>query len=514
MILFGDYSLPVFYHHRSSMLEKLCFAKQGSVDCLIPDNAKGIQFEHHFTRTNCGLFDVSHMGRIRIHGNDSFSFVDFILPSDVDHLSFDSIDQNSSLSIGGGRYTVILDDQAHIIDDVVIYRIAKDDYYLCCNSVNRKKLFDWLKTVYDRDFFSKNIYIDDLSSVSSQIAIQGPKSTLVLNTIFNDQNIDDCLLNLDMENIISKLKYMRCVVCGDLENPVIIARSGYTGEIGFELYFPNSSKLCYALWPRLFDQDENIGVLPIGLGARNTLRLEAGFLLHGVDIDHHSNIFLASLGWLRSKSVKQYIGKNACDRYANHYSQLSKLSSKINKVCQKKSDHCLQSKIDKQDDKQEVIYSYTNWMAHNDQTFRISGFEVCADGIIIRDNTKLYGFVYQFDNLHSHHYPSLNIDLCNNCDDLDPGKKNNSDKVIAQFNDLVKRAQSFMVKPRAFEFICVGKVTSGSFLPTVKKSGGMVRISKLGLVDELLWCYLRRRWVSVKICDSKFYPSRAFDDLS
>ena len=503
MISFCDYKLPAFYQYDDATM--LRYKDQNS---NIPVKSRGIQFEHHFCRNYCGFFDISHMGRIKIDGQESFKFINFLLPSDIDHLKVNSF---KDYNLGQGRYSALLDELGHIIDDVVVYLIKKNSYYLCCNSINLDKVFHWLKSVKNKFFIDNDVTISDLTDKSFQIALQGPKTLKVLKSLLDDEQYSVCF----------EMNYMDCVSF-DLEdqNYFIVARSGYTAEFGFELYYPtnNSDSDHYdKVVDEIFLNVNDLPVLPIGLGARNTLRLEAGFLLHGTDFDQTSNLFLANLSWLISKKDKDYIGKKPThnyktlyDKYNNNYQQTKSLAS--------------------------TAFEYNFSFA------KLYGFLMVTEKAIVRDNTIAYGFIKECD--HNKDYKSLNyhrlivkdltlflpfdLKISENSEILDyftkeikksidkhrdkvnDDNENNddNDKKLTFTESINKNCQSS--KQDVFVFSEVGVVRSGSFLPTLNRSGGIVSLNLHSnqILDRL--CFLsRKKWVFAKLSSYVFYQSKA-----
>ncbi len=228
---------------------------------------KGIKEEHRIVREQVGLFDVSHMGEVFVNGRDSLEFLQYVTSNDV-----------SKLLPGRIQYSYLPNETGGIVDDFLLYMIAENSYLLVLNASNLKKDLMWLR--------SKNTFeckIIDKSSEFSLLALQGPKSINLL------QKLTD--INLD------SIKYYNFIISNvcDIKD-VIISRTGYTGELGFELYVKNDN--VRKLWNYLFSTSEELH--PIGLGARNTLRLEKGFCLYGNDIDENTSPISAGLSWITS----------------------------------------------------------------------------------------------------------------------------------------------------------------------------------------------------------------------
>ena len=230
----------------------------------MPVQYEGVIAEHLAVRNNVGVFDVSHMGEIFISGDGADKFLQYITSNDV-----------SKLYNGKVQYSCLPNNNG-IVDDILVYKIDINSYLLVVNASNIKKDLDWLNT---NNSFGCNI--DNKSNDYSLLAVQGPKSLELLNKLSNE-----ALNNIEYYNFI----------IGNVSgiDNIIISRTGYTGELGFELYVKNENAL--DLWNSLFSSD--IDLKPIGLAARNTLRLEKGFCLYGNDIDDNTSPLEANLGWI------------------------------------------------------------------------------------------------------------------------------------------------------------------------------------------------------------------------
>ena len=235
--------------------------------------SEGVIEEHKYVRNNVGVFDVSHMGEIFISGEESNKLLQFITSNDVD-----------KLIPGKVQYTCFPNKQGGIVDDFLLYMLAKDRYLLVVNATNIEKDLNWINR---HNKFKCTI--EDHSKNYSLLAVQGPKSINLLQEI---TTID-----------LSKINYYNFKIgCIAEINSVIISRTGYTGEIGYELYIKN--KDVKKLWEALFNT--SIVIKPIGLAARDTLRLEKGFCLYGNDINDTTSPIEAGLGWI-TKFNKKFI---------------------------------------------------------------------------------------------------------------------------------------------------------------------------------------------------------------
>lgn len=240
----------------------------------MPTFYTGIIEEHKATRTHIGLFDVSHMGRWWIIGKEASRFLDYITTNSV-----------ARLQSGRGLYTLMLNESGGIIDDLIVYKIDDAKFLLVNNAGNHQVDSDWLHAQ------AKGFAVElvDITKSWGQIAIQGPSAKAAVEK----------LLGLD-----KSLKYFDFVELGEL----VIAATGYTGEDGYELYAP--SVILMRIWNDLIDDYQAV---PCGLGSRDLLRLEAGYPLHGNDIDQETTPYEAGLDWV-VKMDKDFIGKDHCMR--------------------------------------------------------------------------------------------------------------------------------------------------------------------------------------------------------
>ena len=234
---------------------------------------QGIKYEHNFVRKNVGVFDVSHMGEIFVSGMKSKELLQFITTNDVD-----------KLKIGKIQYTCIVNRNGGIIDDCLLYMIESSTYMLVVNASNIDKVYTFINNENKFD-----CEVNNESDNYSLLAVQGPKSLDLLNGISSEK--------------LDNLKYYNFKFFDFLNlNNVLVSRTGYTGELGFELYVKNNQIV--DLWKIIFNSKINIE--PIGLAARNTLRLEKGYCLYGNDIDENTTPIEAGLGWI-TKFNKEFI---------------------------------------------------------------------------------------------------------------------------------------------------------------------------------------------------------------
>jgi len=243
----------------------------------------GTMTEHLRTRTHAGLFDVSHMGEIDVRGADAISFVNRLVSNDA-----------TKLIDGQAQYSALTTPEGTVIDDLLVYRLAEDHLLLIVNAGTTDKDWDWIKSHYQNE----NVELQNVSAEYCQIALQGPDAISIL------QKLTDVPL--------AEIKYYHFRE-GDVDGvPSIVSRTGYTGEDGFEVYAaPDKAE---QLWKRILDAGNfgaDDGVLPCGLAARNTLRLEAGMCLYGHEIDETTTLLEANLGWIAKLNKTDFIGREA-----------------------------------------------------------------------------------------------------------------------------------------------------------------------------------------------------------
>ena len=239
--------------------------------------------EHLRTRNHAGLFDVSHMGEIDVRGADAIAFVNKLTSNDV-----------TKLDDGQAQYTTLTKPEGTIIDDLVVYRFAADHLLLVVNASTTDKDWEWIKSHQS----GESVELNNVSADYCQLALQGPDAQSILQKL-TDVPLDE----------IKYYRFTRGSVDG-VEG--IISRTGYTGEDGFEVYAP--ANRAEQLWNKILDTGNMgtpTGVLPCGLAARNTLRLEAGLALYGHEIDETTTPLEANLGWICKLDKGDFIGREA-----------------------------------------------------------------------------------------------------------------------------------------------------------------------------------------------------------
>lgn len=254
MISFGNWTVPAYY---TSIIE-----------------------EHTWVRSNAGIFDVSHMGEIRITGPDTRPFLQYIISNDVERYAY-----------GTAFYSVVCNERGGMVDDIFVYPVRDDFYFLIVNAANREKDYEWLlekSSGYD-------IVITNLSHERAMIAVQGPAADAVISAAFS---FDPAALPFH-------------AFCYHTYEGVdmVVSASGYTGERGFEIMADNTD--CVRLWQRLIEAGEPHGLKPVGFGARDTLRLEAGCALYGHELSETTLPTEVRLSWIVRMEKAAFIGKEA-----------------------------------------------------------------------------------------------------------------------------------------------------------------------------------------------------------
>jgi aminomethyltransferase len=240
----------------------------------------GVIKEHLATRTQVGMFDVSHMGEISYKGSDALNNLNALLTNDF-----------TTMEDGQARYSLMLYENGGIVDDLIVYKRADNDYLIVVNASNREKDVEWMK----KHLFG-DVVFSDVSEDMAQIALQGPNSK-------------DLIAKLVGENDISQKYFTANFEATILEIPCILSRTGYTGEFGYEIYCKNDGAV--SLWNIFLDAGKEFGLTPCGLGARDTLRFEAGMPLYGHEMDEHITPLEADLGFVVKFAKEDFIGKQA-----------------------------------------------------------------------------------------------------------------------------------------------------------------------------------------------------------
>lgn len=268
--------IPLHYIHESLGAKMVPFA-----GFMMPVRYTSDIEEHMTVRKGVGVFDVSHMGEFTIRGPGALELIQKVTTNDA-----------SKLQDGQAQYSCLPNEDGGIVDDLLVYRIKADDYLLVVNASNIEKDWDWISR-----FNTMGAEMNNISDDTCLFAVQGPKATAVVQ-------------KLTSTNLASIPYYHFAIgTLADVDN-VIISNTGYTGAGGFELYVPQDH--AETVWHKLFEAGKDEGIKPIGLGARDTLRLEKGFCLYGNDIDDTTSPLEAGLGWI-TKFTKDFVNRSGLE---------------------------------------------------------------------------------------------------------------------------------------------------------------------------------------------------------
>ena len=242
----------------------------------------GIITEHNAVRTAAGLFDVSHMGEIVFSGKDALKNLNFILTNDF-----------TSMVDGQVRYSVMCNEHGGCVDDLIVYRLDEETYWVVVNASNRHKDFEWMKA-----HASGDVYVEDISDSVAQLALQGPLAKEILLRLVSEDNLPAKYYYFHKEVIIDGMK-------------CLISQTGYTGEAGYEIYLSNDD--APKMWNLLLATGKDLGLIPCGLGSRDTLRLEAAMPLYGHEMDDEISPLEAGLNFGVKMKKEDFIGKKALE---------------------------------------------------------------------------------------------------------------------------------------------------------------------------------------------------------
>ncbi len=250
---------------------------------IMPIKYTSVQDEHNTVRKGVGVFDLSHMGEFRVRGGDACRFLDYLLTNDAD------------VEAGQAYYSTMCYPDGGIVDDLIVYRISPDEYLMVVNASNIEKDWAWV----NNHTAGYSVDLTNESEDTALVAVQGPDSEKVVQKLTDTD--------------LSTIEYYHHVSGEAAGRKALIARTGYTGEDGFELYLkPEDAE---AVWDAVMKAGKEFGIKPIGLGARDTLRLEVGYPLYGNDIDHTTTPIEARLGWVvKLKTDKDFIGREVMAR--------------------------------------------------------------------------------------------------------------------------------------------------------------------------------------------------------
>lgn len=248
----------------------------------LPVQFSSIKEEHEAVRTKAGLFDVSHMGEVEVKGPGSLAYLQKMMTNDV-----------SKLKNGGAQYTAMCYENGGTVDDLLVYKIEEDHYLLVVNASNIEKDYEWMK-----DHLEGDVEIKNLSEDMAQLALQGPAA-------------EDVLQKLANEHDLSQIGFFKFSEEVDLNGKkALVSRTGYTGEDGFEVYCKSEDAV--SLWKDILETGKSAGVVPCGLGARDTLRFEANLALYGQELSPEISPLEAGIGFaVKLNKEEDFIGKEA-----------------------------------------------------------------------------------------------------------------------------------------------------------------------------------------------------------
>jgi aminomethyltransferase len=264
---------PLFPNHHACQAKLVDFA-----GWEMPIQYSGVIDEYQTVRSRAGLFDVSHMGRIAVTGGEAPAFLQRVTTNDV-----------MSIPVHHSQYSMICNPQGGIEDDIFIYHTKDDEFLVCVNASNREKIVTWLQ----QHLAAEHCTIQDRSNELAQLALQGPASR-------------DLVMDLGLTEV-GALKSRQCAETTLSGQSLLVTRTGYTGELGYEFYLP--SDLAGELWARLIEIGRSKGLKPAGLGARDLLRLEMGYLLYGNDINQETTPLEAGAEWVVRFEKGEFIGR-------------------------------------------------------------------------------------------------------------------------------------------------------------------------------------------------------------
>lgn len=277
MVSFADYNMPIQY--------------------------SSIVTEHEATRQQAGLFDISHMGRLRFEGPHAHELLDHILTRKV-----------SNIKCGQVRYSLVCNEEGGILDDVLISNLespsSRQFFLLVVNASNREKIVRWIEP-HLRDF--PDVAFTDVTSSTAMMSIQGPASETIVNKLFSESMGD--------------MRYYSSIVTDQMSKPCILSRTGYTGEDGFELIVRNED--AKRVWENLMLAGRDAGIQPVGLGARDTLRLEAGMPLYGHELSEEIDPITAGLSFAVHLKERSFIGRDALARIKENPLETTRIGLKL-----------------------------------------------------------------------------------------------------------------------------------------------------------------------------------------
>ncbi len=247
----------------------------------MPVQYTSVMEEHHATRNAAGLFDICHMGEIDVKGPLAFDLLQWVMSRNLE-----------GQGIGQMRLSVMTNEKGGIIDDLTVYMLAVDHYRLITNAGTKDKDLDWILKAKEKKGLT-GVEIIDITDKTGKLDIQGPRAEIILQKLVSHD--------------LTPLKFYNSMESQILDIPALISRSGYTGEDGFEIYV--EAQRTGEVWDRLLETGAEYGLKPVGLGARDTLRLECGMMLYGSDMDESTTPFEVVYGWVTNLE-KDFVGRD------------------------------------------------------------------------------------------------------------------------------------------------------------------------------------------------------------
>ncbi len=254
----------------------------------MPVQYTSVLAEHATVRDQVGLFDITHMGEIRVTGADAGAWLDSLVTNKV-----------AAIKSGRAVYNAMCREDGGVLDDMLIYRLAEHEYYVVCNASNQSKIVTWL----GEHLPAAGVTMQDESYETALIAVQGPEARTLLT------RIDAFAAHTET---MADLKFYSAFALDVDEKQWLVSRTGYTGELGFEIYLPNAAAL--PLWEELLTKGEDLGAAPIGLAARDTLRFELAYCLYGHELSEDVTPLEAGIGWAVKLKKESFVGRDALVR--------------------------------------------------------------------------------------------------------------------------------------------------------------------------------------------------------
>ena len=254
----------------------------------MPLQYTGIVDEHLTVRSRVGVFDVSHMGEIFIHGRDALSFCEWLTPNHV-----------ARLLPGQAQYSFLLNERGGVIDDLIVYSFSDSSFMLCVNASNRDKDYGWIRQNTKGD-----VTVEDRSDDTGMISVQGPLAARVMMSVFGTP-----ASGFPTVSPVGRLQRFAFVSVPFKDKQVYVSRTGYTGEDGYECFVDGTAAA--DLWDAIMEGGIPSGIKPIGLGARDTLRAEMGYPLYGMELNDRTAPFSAGMGWVIKMDKGPFIGREA-----------------------------------------------------------------------------------------------------------------------------------------------------------------------------------------------------------